>query len=148
VPASRAGRLAANLLLQAGGKRANERQVRIDELGISAASIAQIGTLREEGAISAASADELFGLLCDASQVAASARELAQARGMLIVRDDAAMGAWCDEVIAANPKPAEDVRSGKLQAVGRLVGEVMKKAGAAADAKTVREALLKKLGQG
>jgi aspartyl-tRNA(Asn)/glutamyl-tRNA(Gln) amidotransferase subunit B len=66
---------------------------------------------------------------------------------MLIVRDAGALEGWCDQVIAANPKVAEDVRSGKLQAAGRLVGEVMKLAGGAADAKLVRETLLRKLGQ-
>jgi Asp-tRNA(Asn)/Glu-tRNA(Gln) amidotransferase B subunit len=35
-----------------------------------------------------------------------------------------------------------------VQAAGRLVGEVMKLAGGSADAKAVREALLRKLGQG
>ncbi len=147
VPGSRAGRVAANLLLQSGGKRANERQIRIDELGISASAIAQIGALRVEGSISAASADELFGLLCEPAHAGAPARDVARSRGMLIVRDDAAMDGWCDAAIRDNPGPTGDVQSGKIQAVGRLVGEVMKKAGAMADAKMVREALLKKLGQ-
>lgn len=140
VAKARAGRVAANLLLQSGAKRANEKQVRIDELGISAGAVAEIGALREAGSISAGSADELFGAFCGGGggSVEAAAKE----RGMLIVRDDAAMKRWCEDVIAANPKPAEDVRAGKQQAVGRLVGEVMKKAGGSADAKTVREALL------
>ena len=55
------------------------------------------------------------------------------------------MDRWIDQVIAANPKVADDVRGGKVAAAGRLVGEVMKLAGGSADAKTVREALLKKL---
>lgn len=142
-----AGRTAANYLLQNGLKRANERGVRVDQLGISAAQIAAIAGLREGGRLSAASADELFGLLCEPGNAGQNAEALAQARGMLIVRDDAAMARWIDEAIAAHPKAAEDVRAGKLQAAGRLVGEVMKKAGASADAKTVREALLAKLGQ-
>ena len=60
--------------------------------------------------------------------------------------DDAAMERWCDEVIAKNEKVAADVRGGKVAAVGRLVGEVMKLAGGSADAKVVRDALIKKLG--
>jgi aspartyl-tRNA(Asn)/glutamyl-tRNA(Gln) amidotransferase subunit B len=51
-------------------------------------------------------------------------------------------------VIAANEKVAADVRGGKIAAVGRLVGEVMKLSGGQADAKGVRERLLKKLGMG
>ena len=63
----------------------------------------------------------------------------------MIVRDDAAMAGWIAQVIEANPAAAQDVRAGKLQAAGRLVGEVMKLAAGKADAKTVREALLKAL---
>jgi aspartyl-tRNA(Asn)/glutamyl-tRNA(Gln) amidotransferase subunit B len=144
---ARAGRVAANLLLQAGLKRANERQMSITELAIDATAVGAIGMLRESGRVSAAAADELFGAFCDGGP-GRSVEEEAGSRGLLIVRDDAALERWCDEVIAGNARAAEDVRTGKVQAVGRLVGEVMKKAGGAADAKTVRETLLRKLGQG
>ena len=143
LPAARAGRVAANLVLQAGAKRANEAMVRVDELGITPEAVAAIGLLREAGEISAASADDLFGrCAAQPGTDAGGVRALAASLGVLIVKDDAAMKRWCDEVIAANPKPAEDVRAGKMQAIGRLVGEVMKKAGGSVDAKTVREALL------
>ena len=140
--ASSGGRAAANLLLQNGLKRANERGVRVEALGITPQAIGGIARLRESGAISAASVDELFGLLCDPSHTGREPEALARERGLLIVRDDEALRRWIDEAVATHPKAAEDVRAGKVQAAGRLVGEVMKKAGAAADAKTVREAVL------
>ncbi len=163
----RAGKLAANLVLQSGAKRANERTrarqaehdgggatgvgvepVLVSELGISPAAAGRIVKLRDEGAISAQAGDELLGLMCEPEHAAADAGELAKARGMIIVRDEGALDAWCDQVIAANAKVAEDVRGGKMAAVGRLVGEVMKLSGGTADAKSVREKLLGKLGQG
>jgi aspartyl-tRNA(Asn)/glutamyl-tRNA(Gln) amidotransferase subunit B len=113
--------------------------------------------LKEEGKIGSGAADELFGELSDTARQRVSetgeeksrdVEALAQERGLLIVRDDAAMEKWVDEVIAKNEKVAADVRGGKVQAVGRLVGEVMKLAGGAADAKGVREAILKRLGVG
>jgi len=140
-----AGRVAANFLLQSGLKRANERGVGVHALGITAGSVAGIAALRESGAISAASADELFGLMCEPDLREGAPESIAHERGMLIVRDDAAMARWIDEAVAAHPKAAEDVRAGKVQAAGRLVGEVMKKVGASADAKTVREAVLSRL---
>jgi aspartyl-tRNA(Asn)/glutamyl-tRNA(Gln) amidotransferase subunit B len=48
-------------------------------------------------------------------------------------------------VIAGNAQAATDVRGGKMQAIGRLVGEVMKLSGGNADAKAVRERLLSRL---
>lgn len=166
--APRAGKGAANVLLQSGAKRANERTaerraraengdeaaavepVLVSALGVNARQVGEIVKMREEGSISAARADELFGLLCagGGEEAGADAAAVARARGMLIVRDEGAMDGWCERVISGNAKAAEDVRAGKVQAIGRLVGEVMKLAGGSADAKTVRENLLKKLGQG
>ncbi len=155
----KAGRLAANFVLQSGAKRANERStpeksVLASELGITAKQIAGIVRLRDEGKIGSNAADELFGLLCEGGQehgAGADVEQVAARRGMVIVQDAGALEKWCEQVIASNAKVAEDVRAGKLQAVGRLVGEVMKltsSGGAAADAKTVRETLLRILGQG
>ncbi len=148
----RAGKLAANILLQSGAKRANEQGTSIDKLGISPQAVAAIGKLKEDGKLGTQAVDDLFGLLCNPQSATAKPQSpdaeiesLAKSKGLLIVRDDAAMEKWVDQVIAANPKVAEDVRGGKLAAAGRLVGEVMKLAGGSADAKVVREAILKKL---
>ncbi|MCK6476112.1 MAG: Asp-tRNA(Asn)/Glu-tRNA(Gln) amidotransferase subunit GatB [Phycisphaerales bacterium] len=143
----RAGKIAANFLLQSGMKRANERGVPLHELGISPAQVAAVGRLREDGRLSAAGADELFGLLCEPG-VPADAEHLASERGLLIVRDDAAIEKWIDQVLAANQSIVEQIRAGKQQAVGRLVGETMKLASGSADAKTVRELILKRIGAG
>jgi aspartyl-tRNA(Asn)/glutamyl-tRNA(Gln) amidotransferase subunit B len=144
---NRAGRIAANFILQNLAKRGNERGVLASDLGISAAQVAAIGALREEETIGSSAADELFTLLMEPQHAGADPEALAQARGLLIIRDEAAMDAWIDQTIAANPKVADDVRGGKLAAAGRLVGEVMKLSGGQADAKAVREGILKKLGQ-
>ncbi len=150
----RAGKIAANMILQQASKRANERGVQIHELAVSPLRLAALAALRENSRVNNQALDLLFdhlGLSAAAETPAAAlahVESLAAARGALIVRDDAAMAGWIDQVIAANPKVAEDVRSGKVQAVGRLVGEVMKLAAGKADAKTVREEMLKKLGAG
>ena len=163
VPGAAAARLVANLILQSGGKRANE-SVAVDEgrtggpphqskppslweLGISSPQLGQIAAMRHEGAINAGSADELFGLLCEPGHAGTDARALAQARGMLLVRDAGAMDAWIAQAIAENAKAADDVRAGKDQAIGRLVGAAMKLAAGRADAAAIRAELLKRLGR-
>ena len=50
-----------------------------------------------------------------------------------------------DQVIAANPGPAEDYRSGKDKAKGRLVGEVMKASRGKANPQIVNELIDKRL---
>lgn len=156
VPGPAAAKAAANLLLQSAAKRANEataasaghRIVLASDLGFSARQLAVLVLLREHGRISAQSADELLGLLCEPERREADPAVLAAERKLLILRDDAAIDRWCDAAIAQNPQPAADVRAGKDAAIGRLVGAAMKCAtaeGAQGDAKLVRERLLGKL---
>lgn len=139
-------RQAANLLLQAGLRRANERGVAVSELGFTADQAMAIVRLREDGLISSGAMDELLGLCC--LDAGADVRALAAEHGLLLVRDAGQLGVWCDEVIAEHAEAAQSVRDGKMQAVGRLIGAVMAKSGGSADAKAVRAALLEKLGHG
>ena len=66
-------------------------------------------------------------------------------RGLEVVSDTGALEAAVDEAIAANPEVAEKVRGGKVAAAGVLVGAVMKATRGQADAKLVRELILRKL---
>ena len=55
------------------------------------------------------------------------------------------MKKWIEQAMTENAQAAADVRAGKQAAVGRLVGAVMKLSGGTADAKTIREEILKHL---
>ena len=67
-------------------------------------------------------------------------------RGLQVVSDTAALEEAADAAIAANADVADKVRSGKVAAVGALVGAVMKATRGQADAAAVKEILLNKLG--
>lgn len=140
----RAGRLAGNAVLQTLAKLANERGMHASDLGVTPTQAAAVQVMRESGEINSNAADELFEVIAG-DEGTVDPRSIAEARGLLIVRDDGALEAWCEQVIAANPQIAEQIRGGKQQAIGRLIGEVMKLAGGAADAKAVRGALMDKL---
>jgi len=56
-----------------------------------------------------------------------------------------ALRAPVEDVIAANPEVAQKIRGGKHQAVGALIGQVMKAMRGQADAARVRELLMEKL---
>ncbi len=143
VPSGSPGLQVAKFLLNSGSKRANERGVAIDRLGVAPRRIAELIAMRDEGAVGPQAADHLFGLLCEGD---ADPHELATREGLIQVRDDAALERWVDEAIAANPQVAADVRAGKMAAIGRLVGDVMKRSTGKAEAKAVNEMLRRKLG--
>ncbi|MEM7754929.1 MAG: Asp-tRNA(Asn)/Glu-tRNA(Gln) amidotransferase subunit GatB [Planctomycetota bacterium] len=141
-----AAKAVANLLLQHGARLGNERGVAIYDVGIDAAGLAGIATLREAGKLGSARAGDLFEKLCDPEYRGRDAEGVAEYEGWLTVSDTGQLSAWCDEVIAQNAKIVEQIRGGKQQAVGRLIGAVMNKSGGSADAAAVRGMLLEKIG--
>ena len=164
---SRAGKAVANLLLQSGAKRANERSsVAAIEDADSDAALSSIRRShlrpryhrprcrrthrapRGRLSVSAAGADELFGLLCEPDNRDTPPESLAQSRGLLLVRDDAAIDAWVQQAIDANPQAAADVRAGKEAAAGRIVGAAAKLAAGKADAAELRKRIMAALGRG
>ena len=133
------GSESAKWILNAGAKRANEIGATVDKLGITPEQIAGIIELRAKKSIGSSAADSLFGLLCESDL---EAEVLAGEQGLLQVSDAAEIDSWVKEAIEAQPQAAEDVRKGKDAAIGRLVGEVMKRSGGSADASAVRDLLL------
>jgi Asp-tRNA(Asn)/Glu-tRNA(Gln) amidotransferase B subunit len=140
-----AARQLANLLLQAGAKLANERGGLVSDLGVSAAQLGLLAQLREADRISSNGADEILARLA-AADAGANPEAVARREGLLLVRDEGALAAWCDEVIGANSVIVEQIRGGKDAAIGRLIGAVMQRSGGAADPKAVRAALLERMG--
>ena len=112
-------------------------------LGLEAAQVAGVVALRSEDRIGAQSIDPLLVRLSETDEPADAAAELA---GMLVVRDDSQLEQWCLAAIEANAQAADDVRSGKMAAIGRLMGYVMKASGGSADAKVVQAKLRELLG--
>ncbi|MEM1331622.1 MAG: Asp-tRNA(Asn)/Glu-tRNA(Gln) amidotransferase subunit GatB [Planctomycetota bacterium] len=148
--AGEAGRLCANLLLQSGAKRANERGVSLGALlpGDNVApALAGLIALRRDGSLSASGADELFGALLDAGGESFDPRAEAESRALLLVRDEGQLTAWADEAISSQPEIAEQIRGGSDKPIGRLVGAVMKASGGSADAAMVRAMILERLGR-
>jgi aspartyl-tRNA(Asn)/glutamyl-tRNA(Gln) amidotransferase subunit B len=170
VPNEQAGRLCANLMLQTGLKRLNELAsaqsddhdgddtsdetrdetadvpTLVSGLGISAQHVGHIAAMRASDAISASNAEALFGILCREGYAERDAEAVAEYEGLLTVRDEEAVKRWVTEVIAENESIAEQIRGGKVQAAGRLIGEVMKRSKGSADPKHVRAVLLEQLG--
>lgn len=115
----------------------------LDAIGVSPAHVAQLQQLVDDGKLT----DKLARTVLD--RVVAgegSPSEIMAARGIEVVSDTAALTAAIDEAIAANPDVAAKVREGKVAAAGVLVGAVMKATRNQADAKTVREMILSRLG--
>ena len=75
----------------------------------------------------------------------ASPREIVKRLGLAQISDVSALGTYCDEAIAANPRSVEDYRAGKTNAINALKGFVMKKSQGKANPLQVDEILKAKL---
>jgi aspartyl-tRNA(Asn)/glutamyl-tRNA(Gln) amidotransferase subunit B len=122
---------------------ANEREVDPAELPITPAQVGRVIALVADGSLSVALARQAVdGVLDTGADVDAVVAD----RGLRRMSDTGALEQAADEAIAANPDIADKVRSGKVAAVGALVGAVMKATRGQADAAAVRQILLDRLG--
>ena len=124
-------------------RRANESGVELDSAGISPDQVAHIQALVDAGTLT----DKMARAVIEGvTSGEGTPDEVVAARGLGVVSDDSALADAVDRAIAANPDVAEKVRGGKVNAVGALIGGVMKDLRGQADAAKVREMLLDRLG--
>jgi aspartyl-tRNA(Asn)/glutamyl-tRNA(Gln) amidotransferase subunit B len=122
---------------------ANARGTDAAELPITPAQVARVVELVAGGSLTAGLARQVVdGVLAGEG----GPDEVVEARGLAVVSDEGALGEAVDAAIAAQPDAADKVRAGKVQAVGALVGAVMKATRGQADASVVRRLLLERLG--
>jgi len=114
-------------------------------IAVDPADLAHLVRQVADGAISRANGREILALHVATGESAAG---LIAARGLRQISDAGAVGAAADDVLAANPQAVADFRAGKQQAVGFLVGQVMKATRGQANAAIARAALLERLETG
>ncbi len=123
-------------------RRANKEELPVTALGVGPRDIAELDSLVRDGRLN----DSMARAVLDGVMAGEGGpTEVADAKGLELVQDDGALAAAVDEVIAANPDIADKVRSGKLNAAGALIGQVMKAMRGQADAAKARDLILERL---
>ncbi|NJM34278.1 MAG: Asp-tRNA(Asn)/Glu-tRNA(Gln) amidotransferase subunit GatB [Rhodomicrobium sp.] len=111
---------------------------------VSAAHLGELIDLIAKDVISGRIAKEVFEIMIETGEAPGA---IVESRGLKQVTDTGAIEKVVDEVIAANPKQAEQVKA-KPQTLGWFVGQVMKATGGKANPAAVNEILRKKLNIG
>ena len=122
-------------LLNASGKA-------IGDCAMKPAELAALVKLAASGAINGPTLKEL---LPEIFSTGGDPEAIVKARGLGAVSDTAALEAFVDQAIAANPGPVQDFKNGKKAAAGFFVGQVMKLSKGKADPKVVGPLIAKKL---
>lgn len=139
---ARDGKMAANWVINELFGRLNKEGRDITGSPVSSEQLAAIIDLIGEGTISGKIAKDLFEIVW---QEGGDPRELVESRGMKQVTDLSAIEKVVDDIIAANPDKAAQVKD-KPQSLGWFVGQVMKSSGGKANPQAVNELLKSKLG--
>jgi aspartyl-tRNA(Asn)/glutamyl-tRNA(Gln) amidotransferase subunit B len=123
-------------------RRANDSGVELAELAVTPAQVAEIVGLVAAGTVNDQLARQaLDGVLAGEGSPA----QVIEARGLAVMGESDELVAAVDAAIEGNPDVAEKVRAGKVQAIGALVGAVMKTTRGKADAATVKRMLEERL---
>lgn len=103
----------------------------------------ELVNLIDNGKISGKQGKEVFAEMFATGKGAA---EIVREKGIEQLSDVSAIEALCDQVIAANPKPAADFRAGNAASLNFLKGQVIKLSKGKANPQLVGEILARKLG--
>ena len=135
-------RAAANWVRNDVARELKERQATI-ESAIAPQRLAEVLLLVENGEVSSGAARELLREIwtTDESAAAAMAR-----LGLAQVRDETQLVAWVQEVLEKSPSQVAQVREGRTQVLGFLVGQVMKRSAGRAEPRRVQELVKAALG--
>ena len=145
------GKQAANWLTQDVQRELNERKIEISEFAIPAGVLGNVLERIVKGDITVKSGREVFADLIkmtdDGETVSSqSVDSIIADKGLVVEKDTGKIDAAIQAVIdnERNAKAVEDVRGGKQQAVGPLIGQVMREL-KGADAGSVRQMIIDKL---
>lgn len=120
----------------------NALGIDLAEIKIQPVQLANLLKLQDEGTISGKIAKEVF------TEMFATGKDpesIIKEKGLVQISDEGALGAVLDEVLANNPKSIEDYKAGRKQAMGFLVGQVMKATKGQANPALVNKLLAEKL---
>ncbi|GIL57448.1 hypothetical protein Vafri_12668 [Volvox africanus] len=121
-----------------------EAKIGMDALAITPATLAEMVSLIENGTISGKIAKDILPDLLQ-GKGNKGVRAYIEKQGLLMISDEAAIGAMVDKVLEANQKQLQEFRAGKTKLQGYFEGQVMKESKGRVNPGLMKEILLRKL---
>lgn len=103
----------------------------------------KLSQLVEDSKLSSTAAKQVLAVL---QTEGGDAQAIAETQNLIQESDEGAIAAIVDQVLAENPKAAEDVRNGEMKAIGFLTGQVMKLSQGKANPALAQQLIKKTLG--
>ncbi|WP_152352724.1 Asp-tRNA(Asn)/Glu-tRNA(Gln) amidotransferase subunit GatB [Brachybacterium subflavum] len=124
-------------------RTAGEQGVELEELTATPTQVAELQKLIDDKKINDKIARQVLGKVL-AGEGDPSA--IVEKEGLAVVSDDSVLTGAVEQAIADNPDVVAKIQGGKVQAIGALIGPIMKATRGQADAGRVREIIMEKLG--
>ncbi len=112
------------------------------DCSIAPGQLRELVDILKGGAISTKQAKDVFAEMFTTGRGAA---QIVEEKGLKQESDTGAIETLCREIIAANPRPAEEYKSGKLQSINFLKGQVIKLSQGKANPQVVHDTLTRLL---
>ena len=135
-------KLSANWIMGDLSKNLNQEGIDIKDSPVEAKRLGKMIQLIEKGTISSKIGKEVFKTMWESKD---DPDKIIQDKGLVQITDTKELEAIVDNVIAANPKPVADYKSGNKKAIGALVGQIMKQTKGKANPQLVNQLLAQKL---
>ena len=139
---SKSPKRAANLILTELLAVLNEKQETIDSVSITPLHIAELADALESDKITSKQGKVVFEKMLATKKLPS---EIIKEEGMEQVNDTGAIEKIVESVLAANPQAVADFKNGKTNALGWLMGQVMKESHGKANPKQATEMLKQRL---
>lgn len=139
---SKSPKRAANLILTELLAVLNEKQETIDSVSITPLHIAELADALESDTITSKQGKAVFEKMLATKKLPS---EIIKEEGMEQVNDTGAIEKIVERVLAANPQAVADFKNGKTNALGWLMGQVMKESHGKANPKQATELLKQRL---
>lgn len=123
-------------------KELNQRKNSIGDIHLTAKDFTDLIQKVEEGVISNLAGKDVLTVLIDENK---SVDEIVKEKGLAQVSDDSALEEIVDQLIEEHTNIADQIRGGKENAIGFLVGQAMKKTQGKANPKKIGEIIKRRL---
>jgi aspartyl-tRNA(Asn)/glutamyl-tRNA(Gln) amidotransferase subunit B len=137
-------KLVSNWIMGELSRRLNVGQIDISQAPVGAEQLAQLIDRISDGTISNSAAKQVFDVLWDEED--ANVDQVIESKGLKQLNDAGELEKIVAAVVAANPKNAEEYKTGNSKALNALVGQIMKGSKGKANPQQVNELLRKILG--
>ncbi len=116
-------RAVSNWIIVEIGRLSNQTGVGMSEMKVQPDQIAALQKMVDDGALSSTMAKTVFEKMFETGR---AADDIAKSEGLTQISDADAVSVAVDRAISDNPDPVRDYLGGRQQAMGFLVGQVMK----------------------